>query len=59
MLAKEEPVCSGPLSDEEKDAMKQLKINLMLIPVLELPRLTGKCTIDTEACDRKVRCVIL
>lgn len=58
-LRKGEPVCFGPLSEEKRDTMKKLQIKLISPSVLELPRFTGRYTVDTDACDRKVGCVLL
>lgn len=56
---KGEPVHFRQLSNEERDAMKQLQIKLISPPVLALPKLTRKYTVDTDACDRQVGYVML
>lgn len=36
-----------------------LKDKLSQPPVLSFPNLNGRFTVETDACDRKVRCVLL
>ena len=47
------------LDDSEKEAVDALKEKLTSTPVLALPRATGQFTIDTDACDYQVGCVLL
>jgi len=58
-LRKGEPVSFGPFNDKEQEAFDTLKMRLISPPVIALPRGTGKYTVDTDACDRQVGCVLL
>lgn len=47
------------LNDEKRKAEDMLKNKLITPLVPALPRLNGKHTIDTDACDSRVRCILL
>ena len=58
-LQKGQPTKFEELSDEEEKAFKSLKSKLVNPPILALPRSEGKFTLDTDACDTQVGCVLL
>jgi len=58
-LRKGEPARFAGLTDEETTAFDRLKDLLTSPPILALPRADGHFTLDTDACDRQVGCVLL
>ena len=58
-LKKGEPTQLGPLSEEELESYETLKTNLVTAPILALPREGYRFTLDTDACDYQVGCVLL
>ena len=58
-LRKGEPTVFGPLNEEEMGALEELKKRLIEPPILTLPRRDGRYTVDTDACDKQVGCVLL
>ena len=57
--SKKQPYRIGTLSDEEFGSFRELKRLLMNPPILGLPRLGYKYTLDTDACDKQVGCTLL
>lgn len=47
------------LDEEKRKAVDVLKDMLITPPVLALPPLNGKNTIDINACDTQVECVLI
>ena len=58
-LMKDKPQQWGDLNEEETKAFETLKERLIEPPVLALPKLQGRYTIDTDACNTQVGCVLL
>lgn len=58
-LRKGEPSSFGDLDEKETEAFNILRDKLISPPVLALPNATGRYTVDTDACDRQVRCVLM
>ena len=57
--SKKQPYHIGTLSNEEFESFRELKRLLMNPPILGLPRLGYKYTLDTDACDNQVGCNLL
>ena len=58
-LMKGQQTTWGDLNEEEQQACETLKDKLVNPPILVLPRLGRRYTIDTDACDVQVGCVLL
>jgi len=58
-LKKGQPTEFGPLSEEEQAAFKELRARLITPPILALPRSGLPMTVETDACDKQVGCVLL
>lgn len=58
-LRKDEPTKFDSLTTEETEAFETLKSKLVEPPVLALPRGKGRYTVDTDACNEQVGCVLL
>ena len=58
-LEKGQPAKFDELNAEETKAFEDLKGLLIAPPVLALPKAEGKYTVDTDACDLQVGCVLL
>lgn len=56
---KNQPTKFGPLSEEELAAMNALKEALVSRPVPAMLNFTGHMTMDTDACNKQVACVLL
>lgn len=58
-LKKTEDKELGPFNEEELDPLETVKEKLILPAVFTLPKRNGEYTLDTDACDRQVDCVLL
>lgn len=58
-LKKDQPATFGSLNEEELNSMNSLKNALISPPVLALPNNSGHLTLDTDACNVQVGCVLL
>lgn len=58
-LQKGQPPTFDGLFDKEITALETLDAKLMESPLMALPRSQGDYTVDTEACDKGIGCVVL
>ena len=58
-LEKEKPTKFGDLTDEESEALEELKRRLTSPPILALPKQKGYYKLDTDACEHQVGCTLL
>jgi len=58
-LRKGEPQTFGDLNEEESQAYVRLRDSMISPPVLALPRAGYPYTLDTDACDHQVGCVLM
>lgn len=54
-----QPATLGPLNEEEVKSMASLMIALIFPSLLALPNRTGHITLDTDACNVQVGCLLL
>ena len=58
MVCKDHPKVWDNLTDEQMAAFTELRTRLMQPPVLALPKANKPYTIDTDACDVQIGCVL-
>ena len=56
--SKKQPYHIGPLSDKEFESFCELKRLFMNLPILGLPLLGYRYTLDIDACDKQVGCTL-
>jgi RNase H-like domain found in reverse transcriptase len=58
LIRKGESPRLGELSSEQLAAFEKLRDNLLNPPFLALPRVEGRFTLDTDACDEQIGCTL-
>lgn len=58
-VGKDQRLHLGRLNETEIEAFEALQHRLLLLTIMALPRLNGHYTLETDAYDKKVRCILL